>query len=99
MCVAAAVGESAPALWYNEKMNRVTRSATLQIRVTPGVKRAAEKILHRLGLTMSEATELFLRRLIVDQKLPLDVVALDHATFALIMDEPQSTSARFDEKR
>jgi addiction module RelB/DinJ family antitoxin len=65
-------------------MNRATRSATLQMRVTPGVKRAAEEVLHRLGLTMTEAIEVFLHRLIVDRRLPFEVVAFDEATFAMI---------------
>ena len=60
---------------------RVARSATLQMRVTPGVKRASEEVLRRLGLTMTEAMELFLRRMIIDQRLPFDVVALDNATY------------------
>ncbi|MHB8885975.1 MAG: type II toxin-antitoxin system RelB/DinJ family antitoxin [Methylovirgula sp.] len=65
-------------------MTRIMRSATLQMRVTPGVKRPSEEILHRLGLTMSQAIEMFLLRLILDEKLPFDVVALDEATMARI---------------
>jgi len=68
-------------------MKRATRSETLQMRVTPGVKRAAEQVLRRLGLTMTEAIELFLHRLIVDRRLPFDVVALDPATLGQLEDE------------
>jgi len=60
------------------------RAATLQLRVTPAVKHASREILHRIGLTMTEAIELFLLRMIVDQKLPFEVVALDEATMARI---------------
>ena len=60
------------------------RTATLQFRVTPAVKHASQEILHRIGLTMTQAIELFLQRMIVDQKLPFDVVALDEATMARI---------------
>jgi addiction module RelB/DinJ family antitoxin len=74
-------------------MNRATRSETLQMRVTPGVKRAAEEVLHRLGLTMTEAIELFLHRLIVDRRLTFDVVALDEATFAMIERETAFATA------
>ena len=58
------------------------RTATLQFRVAPAVKYASRDILHRIGLTMTEAVELFLQRMIVDQKLPFEVVALDEATMA-----------------
>ena len=58
-------------------MQLMARSATLQMRVTPGVKHASEKVFHRIGLSMTQAMELFLRRVIVDEKLPFEVVALD----------------------
>lgn len=65
-------------------MALIIRSATLQMRVTPGVKRLSEEILHGLDLTMSQAIEMFLLRLILDEKLPFDVVALDEATMTRI---------------
>jgi DNA-damage-inducible protein J len=61
-------------------MTRIIRSAILQARVTPGVKRAAEEILDRLGLTMTEAMELFLHRMIIDQRIPFEIVAFDPDT-------------------
>jgi addiction module RelB/DinJ family antitoxin len=61
-------------------MSLVTRSAMLQARVYPELKHAGEDILRRMGLTMTEAMELFLRRVIVYQKLPFEVIALDDAT-------------------
>jgi addiction module RelB/DinJ family antitoxin len=57
-------------------MTLVTRSATIQVRVMPLVKAASERVLWRIGLNMSEAIELFLRRMIVDERIPFDVVAL-----------------------
>jgi addiction module RelB/DinJ family antitoxin len=68
-------------------MSRIIRSAMLQMRVTPGVKRAADEILHRLGLNITEAVELFLRRVIVDKKLPFEVVAFDNATYKRIVED------------
>jgi DNA-damage-inducible protein J len=70
---------------YTTSMSVLTRTAMLQARVTPEVKQASETVLRRLGLNMTEAMELFLRRLIVDQKLPFEVVALDDATLAAII--------------
>jgi DNA-damage-inducible protein J len=58
-------------------MSHVVRSAMLQARISPNIKLASENILRRIGLNMTEAMELFLRRVIIDQKLPFDVVALD----------------------
>ena len=60
-------------------MSLVTRNAILQTRVTPAVKYASEQILHRIGLNMTEAMELFLRRIIVDEKIPFEVIALNDA--------------------
>ena len=62
----------------------------LQMRVTPGVKHAAEEIIHRHGLTMTEAMELFLCRMIVDQRIPFEIVAFDDATYRrLVVDWPK----------
>jgi addiction module RelB/DinJ family antitoxin len=55
------------------------KTATIQLRVTPRVKAASEGVLRAMGLTMSEAVELFLRRVVVDQRLPFDVIASDNA--------------------
>ena len=58
------------------------RTAMLQARVTPEIKQASEYVLRRIGLNMTEAMELFLRRLIVDQRIPFEVIALDDAVLA-----------------
>jgi addiction module RelB/DinJ family antitoxin len=58
-------------------MSLVPKSATIQLRVMPLVKRASEQVLWRIGLNMSEAVELFLRRVIVDERIPFDVIALE----------------------
>jgi DNA-damage-inducible protein J len=79
----------------------MTRSAMLQMRVTPSVKHASEQIFRRIGLSMTQAMELFLRRVIVDEKLPFEVVALDQATLARIAEDasrPERTSVSVDRK-
>lgn len=63
----------------------MTRSAIVQARVRPEIKFAGEQVLRSIGLTMTEAMELFLRRVIVDQKLPFEVVALDEPTLTTIV--------------
>jgi addiction module RelB/DinJ family antitoxin len=60
------------------------RSAILQARVRPEIKFAAERVLESLGITMTEVMELFMRRLIVDRKIPFEVIALDEKALARI---------------
>jgi addiction module RelB/DinJ family antitoxin len=57
----------------------------LQMRVTPEVKLASEHVLRRIGLNLTEATELFLHRMIIDQRIPFEVVAFDTATYTRLM--------------
>jgi DNA-damage-inducible protein J len=76
-------------------MELAARTATLQMRVTPAVKYASEKVLRRMGMSMTEAMELFLRRVIVDQRIPFEIAALDPETLARITSEAslQKTTA------
>jgi addiction module RelB/DinJ family antitoxin len=68
-------------------MTRIVRSAMLQMRVAPEIKFASEHVLRRIGLNLTEATELFLRRMIIDQRIPFEVAAFDNATFTqLVLD-------------
>ncbi len=73
----------------------MTRSAMLQMRVTPAVKHASEQVFHRIGLTMTQAIELFLRRVIVDEKLPFEVIALDAATLSRITENAVGSQRTF----
>jgi addiction module RelB/DinJ family antitoxin len=65
-------------------MSLITRTATIQVRVVPVVKRASEEVLWRIGLTMSQAIELFLRRVIVDERIPFDLIALETAQIDMV---------------
>ena len=60
-------------------MSLVPKTATIQVRVVPVVKRSSEEVLWRIGLTMSQAVELFLRRVMVDERLPFEIVALEES--------------------
>jgi addiction module RelB/DinJ family antitoxin len=64
------------------------------MRVTPGIKRASEEVLRRIGLSMTEAMELFLRRMIVDQRIPFEVIALDNETFSVLIAKWQQEEQR-----
>lgn len=56
----------------------------LHMRVQPHVKKASERILRRMGLNMSEAMELFLHRVIVDEAIPFTVVSVREAQYAAL---------------
>jgi addiction module RelB/DinJ family antitoxin len=71
-------------------MSRIIRSAMLQMRVSPEIKLASEHVLRRIGLNLTDATELFLRRMIIDQRIPFEVVAFDNATFARLLNDFES---------
>ena len=66
-------------------MSRIIRSAMLQMRVAPEIKLASEHVLRRIGLNLTEATELFLRRMIIEQRIPFEVAALDNVTFTNLL--------------
>lgn len=68
-------------------MSLVTRTAILQARVSPEIKYASEKVLKRLGLNLTEVMEMFLRRMVFDQRIPFDVVALNDTQLAQIAEE------------
>ena len=61
------------------------RSAIIQARVRPEIKFAGEQVLRSIGLTMTEAMELFLRRMIFENRLPFAVIALDDSTLTTIV--------------
>jgi addiction module RelB/DinJ family antitoxin len=73
-------------------MSALIKSATIQLRVTPVVKAASEQVLWGIGMSMSEAVELFLRRVIVDARIPFEIVALDPVQ----LEETLSKSAETD---
>jgi addiction module RelB/DinJ family antitoxin len=66
------------------------RSATIQLRVTPRIKAASERVLWGIGLNMSEAVELFLRRVVVDQKIPFELISLETTPVGML---PEDSSA------
>jgi addiction module RelB/DinJ family antitoxin len=71
----------------------------LQTRVTPEIKYASDHVLRRIGLNMTEAIELFLRRMVIDQRLPFDVAAFDNATYTQLVLDWQEESRTISMKR
>jgi addiction module RelB/DinJ family antitoxin len=64
----------------------------LQMRVTPQIRFALDNVLERLGLNITEVTEMFYRRMVIDQRIPFDVVAIDPAMYTkLLLDWEQAS--------
>ena len=49
------------------------KTATLNIRVNPETKKAAEEILSNIGLPMSTAIEIFLKQIVYQKKIPFEL--------------------------
>ena len=51
----------------------MNRTATIRARVEPGLKNDVEKLLHRLGVTTTEAITMFYSQILLRQGLPFPV--------------------------
>ena len=51
----------------------MNRTATIRARVEPGLKDDVEKLLHRLGVTTTEAITMFYSQILLRQGLPFPV--------------------------
>jgi DNA-damage-inducible protein J len=56
-----------------EKQKMSAKTMTVNTEIDPELKRASEEILKRLGLTFSEAIQLFLKQVIVSRGLPFEM--------------------------
>ena len=52
----------------------MSKSATVRTRMEPGLKREAESLLGRLGLSASQAITIFYRQVTLRKGLPFDIV-------------------------
>ena len=55
-------------------------NATFTVRMHPELKKQAEIVCEEMGLTMSSAMTIFLKRLVKDRAIPFRVSAGDHFT-------------------
>lgn len=62
------------------------RTANISVRTEPNTKKQAELILRHLGLSTSEAINLFLRRVIIEKGLPFDVRIPNNETMEALLD-------------
>jgi len=52
----------------------MNKSATIRARIEPGLKKEAEHLLEKTGLTMTQAITLFYKQVVLRKGLPFDVV-------------------------
>ncbi len=64
-----------------------SRSAFVNVRVAPDTKAEAERIFAELGLSTSEAVNLFLRQVILRRGLPFDVRLPNEETLAALRED------------
>lgn len=62
------------------------RTANISVRTEPDTKKKAEIILKHLGLTTSEAINLFLRRVIIEKGLPFEIRIPNEETIEALVD-------------
>ena len=60
----------------------MAKTETLHIRLDPGVKDAVEDMLHSLGMTTSEAVNIFFHQILLHQGLPFAVKRPNAETLA-----------------
>ena len=56
-------------------------TSTLQVRVDSDLRKAADKFFMSAGLDISSAVRLFLKQVVIRQRLPFDVVAVNPDPF------------------
>jgi|TARA_B100000315_G_scaffold237327_1_gene254003 DNA-damage-inducible protein J len=66
------------------------RTAHINVRTEPETKKNAESILKKLGMTTSEAINLFLRRVIMSKGIPFDVRIPNEKTIEAMEDIEKS---------
>ncbi len=69
-----------------------THTSMLHIRVDDDIKEQATEALTAMGLSMSDAVRLFLRRVVIDQAFPLELKVPNAQTLAA-MDESRAMMA------
>lgn len=66
------------------------KTANISLRTTPETKKTAEKIFKKLGITTTEAVNMFYRQVILNQGLPFDVKIPNPDTLKALMDTEKS---------
>ncbi len=64
----------------------MAKTATIQTRVDPEIKRNAQKILNTLNISMSEAISMFLSQITLHKGIPFDIKIPNSVTAQALMD-------------
>ena len=72
-----------------------TKSATARALIDPEVKKEAETILNSLGLSVSNAYELFYRQVIANRGLPFELKVPNEKTMKAIENSRQGKGKKF----
>ena len=75
-----------------------TQTSMLHIRVDDDIKEQATAALTAMGLSMSDAVRLFLRRVVVDQAFPLELKVPNAKTQAAMNESRAMMASRRDSK-
>jgi DNA-damage-inducible protein J len=67
----------------------------IHVRVDAATKEQAQKALSQMGLTVSDAVRLLLKRIVIEQALPIELKVPNAATRAAILEARAMTKARF----
>jgi DNA-damage-inducible protein J len=70
------------------------QTSMLHIRVDDDIKEQATVALSAMGLTMSDAVRLFLRRVVIDQAFPLELKVPNAETLAAMQESQAMMAAR-----
>ena len=71
-------------------------SSEIRSRIEPELKEAAQSVLGRFGLNISDAIRLFLRQVVATRGLPFDVRETPNAATRSAILEARQTRARYD---
>jgi len=71
-------------------------SSEIRSRIEPELKEAAQNVLGRFGLNISDAIRLFLRQVVAARGLPFDVREMPNAITRSAIHEARQTRARYD---
>ena len=74
----------------------MAKTAMIRARTEPGLKDAADKIFHQLGLTCSEAINLFFAQVTLRKAIPFDITIPNKTTLKATKDveEKKATQAK-----
>jgi DNA-damage-inducible protein J len=67
----------------------------IHVRVDAATKEQAQEALSQMGLTVSDAVRLLLKRIVIEQALPIELKVPNAATRAAILEARAMTKARF----